>query len=357
MPTTEEESGKSKRVPKRLSAESEKRDGTIDLQGVSMSYYEEMKEIFKIFDADGSGAIDPKEIREQMISLGFVVDNTTIYQLISDLDSDGSQKLEFDEFFVMLRDTLEIHKDSFNSRHNFVQIFDFLDDLDPQNRDGKIDCTNLRRLANVLGDDIADAEIELMVQRADPEGKGYVAAEDFYQLMMSCATKMQQEPELPKETPSPLEAETAEEPDLPSPPSSPSGARGRRSNPASQRGSRYAMRRSMTTESLQIETTKRKSKRESMKQRSSVQRSSTVSLSPRSSTMAAGGESRRSLNKSRTSVQFEGNARRSSQDSTTVSNSSTFSLPPKRSSVDNSTLIIESVPEAVDENSNAGGMD
>jgi len=165
----------------------------IDLQGVSMSYYQEMKDIFKIFDADGSGAIDPKEIREQMISLGFEVDNTTIYQLISDLDSDGSQKIEFDEFFGMLRDTLEIHKPSFNSRQTFLEIFDFLDDLEPKNRDGKIDVSNLRRLANVLGDNIPDTEIELMVQGADPDGKGYVLPEEFYQLMIGCATKMEQD--------------------------------------------------------------------------------------------------------------------------------------------------------------------
>lgn len=172
----------------------------IDLQGVSMSYYQEMKEIFKIFDADGSGAIDPKEIREQMISLGFEVDNTTIYQLISDLDSDGSQKIEFDEFFGMLRDTLEIHKPSFNSRQTFLEIFDFLDDLEPKNRDGKIDVSNLRRLANVLGDNIPDTEIELMVQGADPDGKGYVLPEEFYQLMIGCATKMEQVEETKDDT-------------------------------------------------------------------------------------------------------------------------------------------------------------
>lgn len=162
-------------------------------QGVPAPYYEEMKEIFKIFDADGSGAIDPKEIREQMISLGFSIDNTTIYQLITDLDSDGSQKLEFDEFFVMLRDTLEIHKPGFNSRQNYDEIFDFLDDLDPKNRDGKIDAGNLRRLANVLGDDLTDKEIELMVQGADRGNNGHVLPEDFYQLMVGCAERMEQE--------------------------------------------------------------------------------------------------------------------------------------------------------------------
>jgi len=170
-------------------------------QGVPIPYFEEMKEIFKIFDADGSGAIDPKEIREQMVSLGFRVDNTTIYQLISDLDSDGSQKLEFDEFFGMLRDTLKIHKPVFNTREQFGEVFDFLDDLDARNRDGRIDASNLRRLANVLGDDITDSQIELMVKGADPDNKGYVLPEEFYQLMESCAAKMDEEEEVDQRVP------------------------------------------------------------------------------------------------------------------------------------------------------------
>jgi Ca2+-binding EF-hand superfamily protein len=165
------------------------------LQGVPLPYFEEMKEIFKLFDADGSGAIDPKEIREQMTSLGFKVDNTTIYQLISDLDSDGSQKLEFDEFFGMLRDTLQIHKPAFSTREQLSEIFDFLDDLEPSNRDGRIDTSNLRRLANVLGDNISDKDIELMIKGADKDGKGFVLPEDFYQLMVGCAERMDQKEE------------------------------------------------------------------------------------------------------------------------------------------------------------------
>jgi len=158
--------------------------------GVPRPYLEEMQDVFNIFDQDRSGAIDPKEIREQMIALGFRVDNTTIYQLISDLDSDGSQKLEFEEFFGLLKDTLKVHQEGFNSRDNFDEIFDFLDDLDPKNRDGKLDMTNLKRLASVLGDDIPEHELEIMVKGADTKSRGCVRPDDFYELMMGCSKKM-----------------------------------------------------------------------------------------------------------------------------------------------------------------------
>jgi len=161
--------------------------------GVTARQYEEMKEIFAFFDAEGVGSIDPKEIRTQMSSLGFEVDNTTLYQLISDLDSDGSQKIEFEEFAGLLRDELELYKPSATTRHSCNEIFDFMDELDPDKRDAKIEPANLRRVANVLGDNVTDAELEIMIRRADRKGKGYVSCEDFYELMVDIAQKMEED--------------------------------------------------------------------------------------------------------------------------------------------------------------------
>jgi centrin-1 len=40
---------------------------------------EEIREAFNLFDTDGSGKIDPKELRAAMQSLGFENKNPTIY--------------------------------------------------------------------------------------------------------------------------------------------------------------------------------------------------------------------------------------------------------------------------------------
>merc|ERR1740138_1680773 len=78
----------------------------------------EIQDVFNLFDTDGCGAIDPKEIRTQMMNLGFQADNTTIYQLISDLDSDGSQRLEYEELEWMMKSQLCMHTPSYNTRRN-----------------------------------------------------------------------------------------------------------------------------------------------------------------------------------------------------------------------------------------------
>eukprot|EP00930_Biecheleria_cincta_P029057 TRINITY_DN2021_c0_g2_i1.p1 TRINITY_DN2021_c0_g2~~TRINITY_DN2021_c0_g2_i1.p1 ORF type:complete len:324 (+),score=77.98 TRINITY_DN2021_c0_g2_i1:37-1008(+) len=158
------------------------------------SQLEELNDMFGIFDADKSGAIDPKEIRTQMRALGFEADNTTIYQLISDLDSDGSQKLEFTEFSGLLRDNLGIYTPEYTTTEGMQEVFDYMDDLVPGNRDGRIDASNLKRIAKVLGDNLSDAEIDVMINGADRNGKGHVTVDDFYALMAREAQRMIDEP-------------------------------------------------------------------------------------------------------------------------------------------------------------------
>jgi len=150
---------------------------------------EEMKEVFNLFDKEGRGAIDPKEVRVQMSKLGFQADNTTIYQLMSDLDTDGSQMLEIDEFEWMMHESLQYNSDDYLSRRHLKEIFEFLDNLDPAQRTGKLELEDLKRVANALGDSISDVELEAMVKAASSEGETSVSCEDFYLMMVGRADK------------------------------------------------------------------------------------------------------------------------------------------------------------------------
>ena len=47
--------------------------------GLTEDEIEEIKEAFDLFDTDGSGTIDPKELRAAMQSLGFEAKNQTIF--------------------------------------------------------------------------------------------------------------------------------------------------------------------------------------------------------------------------------------------------------------------------------------
>ena len=80
-----------------------------------------------------------------MVSLGFDSKNAIIFQMISDLDEDGSGQLEFDEWLYLMT-----HKvDNKSSRDRIDKVFSLYDD----EKTGYLSAKNLRRVAQDLGID------------------------------------------------------------------------------------------------------------------------------------------------------------------------------------------------------------
>merc|ERR1711964_955636 len=116
--------------------------------GLTEDEIEEIKEAFDLFDTVGSGSIDPKELKAAMQSLGFEAKNQTIYQMISDLDRDGSGNIEFEEFLDMMTARMS-DKDT---RQDIEKVFRLFDD----DKTGKITFNNLKRVAKELGENMSD---------------------------------------------------------------------------------------------------------------------------------------------------------------------------------------------------------
>jgi Ca2+-binding EF-hand superfamily protein len=51
---------------------------------------QEIKEAFDLFDTDGSGSIDAKELKAAMRALGFQVKKADVRKMIADIDKDDS---------------------------------------------------------------------------------------------------------------------------------------------------------------------------------------------------------------------------------------------------------------------------
>ena len=63
---------------------------------------QKIREIFDLFDTDGSGTIDAKELKVEMRALGFEPKKEEIKKMISDMDTDGSGNIDFQEFLEMM---------------------------------------------------------------------------------------------------------------------------------------------------------------------------------------------------------------------------------------------------------------
>jgi len=66
---------------------------------------EEIREAFNLFDTDGSGSIDPSELKAAMQSLGFESKNPTIYAMIADLENAGTE-IDFEMFLEAITSKL-----------------------------------------------------------------------------------------------------------------------------------------------------------------------------------------------------------------------------------------------------------
>lgn len=144
--------------------------------GLSTDEIEEIKEAFDIFDVDKSGAISVQELLKAMTTLGFDSKNPDIFNMIQDMDEDGTGEIEFPDFLDMM--TARISEN--NTKEDLERVFKLFDN----DRTQEITVENLKRVARQLGEDISDEELKEIVQRADLDGDGRLTFEDFYQVIV-----------------------------------------------------------------------------------------------------------------------------------------------------------------------------
>lgn len=135
----------------------------------------EIKEAFDLFDTDGSGSIDSKELKVAMRALGFEPRKEEIKRMISEVYKDGSGTIEYPEFEEMMAVKIAER----DPREEIIKAFKLFD----EEGTGKISFKNLKRVARDLGETLSDEEIQEMIDEADRDGDGEVSLEEFIRVM------------------------------------------------------------------------------------------------------------------------------------------------------------------------------
>uniref|UniRef100_A0A8C2MVS3 EF-hand domain-containing protein n=1 Tax=Cricetulus griseus TaxID=10029 RepID=A0A8C2MVS3_CRIGR len=122
---------------------------------------QEVREAFDLFDSDGSGTIDVKELKVALRALGFEPRKEEMTKMISEVDKEATGKIKKD------------------TKEEILKAFRLFDD----DETGKISFRNLKRVANELGENLTDEELQEMIDEADRDGDGEVNEEEFLKIM------------------------------------------------------------------------------------------------------------------------------------------------------------------------------
>ena len=145
---------------------------------VSSSGGDEIKDTFELFDANGDGRINAREIRGAMQSIGFDEKNPTVYEVMTELDNPRNKNsggATFNDFCQ----TVNYRVPEKETTEDLRKVFNlFLDD--PNSNTTSLE--SIKRVADELGENIEELELNAMLNKASKAG-AKLTFDDFVAIM------------------------------------------------------------------------------------------------------------------------------------------------------------------------------
>jgi len=139
------------------------------------------QDAFDLFDASGSGTIDAEELWVVLRALGSEPEKAEIKAFVSEADKDGTGRIDFDGFTKVLLTKLAERPGPEDIQRAF-RHFD-------RRGSGALTASDLRQIADEIGEDVDDAELAAMIAQSDPSGAGSVSQSDFEKVVTSYARR------------------------------------------------------------------------------------------------------------------------------------------------------------------------
>eukprot|EP01012_Entosiphon_sulcatum_P036090 TRINITY_DN45943_c0_g1_i1.p1 TRINITY_DN45943_c0_g1~~TRINITY_DN45943_c0_g1_i1.p1 ORF type:complete len:153 (-),score=39.45 TRINITY_DN45943_c0_g1_i1:87-545(-) len=136
----------------------------------------QFKDAFSEYDKNGDGTISSKELGIVMRRLGLNPSEDELYDMVLEVDQDGSGTIDFPEFLTLMARKI-FNTDPEAEVKAAFKIFDV-------NGDGTISSSELKHILQNLGEKLTDEEIAAMMKEADADGSGEMDYDEF-KIMMS----------------------------------------------------------------------------------------------------------------------------------------------------------------------------
>ena len=127
---------------------------------------DEISKAFELFDQNGTGKIDPKEIKLAMQSLGYDERNPLMYQIVAELDTPLKNKkggVSFNDFCQTVNNRVP-ERETTEDLRKVYNLF-----LENPN-DTTTTLASIKRVADELGENIEEAELNAMLLKASKSG-------------------------------------------------------------------------------------------------------------------------------------------------------------------------------------------
>eukprot|EP00758_Cryptobia_borreli_P013159 Tbor_TRINITY_DN5811_c3_g1::TRINITY_DN5811_c3_g1_i1::g.6949::m.6949/K16466/CETN3, CDC31; centrin-3 len=141
----------------------------------------EIREAFELFDSDKNGLLDVHEVKVSMRALGFDIRKEEVARAIEEVSvcrNEHNQPLmDLSGFTDIMTSKLA----SRDPRQEMVKAFQLFD----ESNTGRISLRGLKRVARELGENMADEELQAMIDEFDRDGDGEINLEEFLAIMLN----------------------------------------------------------------------------------------------------------------------------------------------------------------------------
>ena len=131
---------------------------------------QEIKEAFKKFDRDGNGYIDASELFTTMKMMGSSATHEQVLEIIRSVDVDGSGTVEFEEFLIIMARRIITTEGEMELEQALL--------LFKPDESGRVPCVEIRTMLGGFGEQpLGPDELEELLRLVDPGGTGYCTVE------------------------------------------------------------------------------------------------------------------------------------------------------------------------------------